>query len=394
MTEYNKVLLPDVPQQFILLGFIYAFLLWLTQIFVKITDAYALTVYVEVSKVFHRLISVSLLLAIVSNIFIHFNLSVLYFYHYLVTSLFIVIIWMIILKSNYVTMNLLLQPVPIRKLLKEFYQFCSPLFIYNIAGILFGLLDIWLVQKYFGSKQTGFYGLAYRLSGICFLFTSAMTPLILREFSHAFGQNDMEQMKRLYRRLIPMLYAIAAFFALFACFNARTLVLLFTDKNFLQATTSIAIMTLYPIHQTYGQLSGSLFYATGRTQLYRNIGLFNMTLSFFFSLFFIIFLKLGANGLAIKMLLGQFIGVNLQIYFNCKFLKLDYFYFLKHQVLTILFFAGIAYISIKFNFVEGSIFYFILSGVIYTVLSAIGLYIFPQILSLTREEIRKYLVWV
>ena len=75
-------------------------------------------------------------------------------------------------------------------------------------------------------------------------------------------------------------------------------------------------MAFYPIHQTYGQLSGSIFYAASQTKLYRNIGIFSALLSVLFAFTFIYIFELGAVGLALTMLIVQVIGTNIQLYFK------------------------------------------------------------------------------
>ncbi len=47
--------------------------------------------------------------------------------------------------------------------------------------------------------------------------------------------------------------------------------------------------------------------------------------------------ELGAVGLAWKMILIQFIGVNIQLYFNTKLLNLDMKHFLWHQIYSVVF---------------------------------------------------------
>ncbi len=80
------------------------------------------------------------------------------------------------------------------------------------------------------------------------------------------------------------------------------------------------------------------------------------------------------------MVIVQFIGVNIQLYFNTKFLNLDFKYFLKHQLISILFFTAIGFLSYGVS-------NFILSGTIYTLWVIIFSYIFPQIFATSREEI-------
>jgi hypothetical protein len=57
---------------------------------------------------------------------------------------------------------------------------------------------------------------------------------------------------------------------------------------------------------------------------------------------------IGTVGLAYKMIIVQFIVVNIQLYFNSKFLDLDMKYFVLHQLYSVIFFVILAYISSSF----------------------------------------------
>ena len=212
-----------------------------------------------------------------------------------------------------------LEIAQIKNYIMEFWIYSHPLITSSFIVLLAGVLDVWLLQKFAGSVQQGYYGLAFRISGVCFLFASSMTPLITREFSIAFGNKDFGKMRQLFSRYIPMIYAVIVFLVVFISINSGKIALLFGGEKFIKANIVISIMVLYPMHQTYGQLSGSVFYATGQTKIYRNIGIFIQTLGII-AIFFLIApkiyfgLNLGATGLAIKMILIQFIGVNIQLF--------------------------------------------------------------------------------
>lgn len=268
---------------------------------------------------------------------------------------------------------------------------------YALVGLIVGILDRWLLQEFSGSVQQGFFGLSYQIGAICFLFTGAMTPLITREFTIAFGNNDLRQMAYLFRRYIPMLYAIAAFFACFIAVQADKVTMILGGNKFQEATIAVMIMAFYPIHQTYGQLSGAVFYATGQTDLYRNIGIIGMFIGLPITFFLIapssmMGLNVGATGLAIKMVLLQSIMVNVQLYFNTKFLKLPFLRYLLHQVFSVVILSAIAYVSTiainSFSGLEGKfIINFILAGIFYTAMVAVATLLIPQIFGINRNDL-------
>lgn len=281
---------------------------------------------------------------------------------------------------------------------KEFYQYSHPLFVYALVGLFVGILDRWLLQVFSGSVQQGFYGLSYQIGAICFLFTSAMTPLITREFSIAYAKQDLTQMAHLFRRYIPLLYGIAAFFSCFIAMQAENVAYIFGGAKFHDAALPIAIMSFYPIHQTYGQLSGSVFYATAQTRLYRNIGIIFMIIGLPVTYFLIapvdmMGLNAGSTGLAIKMVLIQFVAVNVQLYFNAKFLKLSFWKFFGHQILSVGCLLAIALV-VTFGANEilepssGIIASFLLAGVLYTLTVICLVTCFPAVFGIKREDIQ------
>lgn len=279
---------------------------------------------------------------------------------------------------------------------KEFYQYSHPLFVYALVGLFVGILDRWLLQVFSGSVQQGFYGLSYQIGAVCFLFTSAMTPLITREFSIAFAKQDLNQMAHLFRRYIPLLYGIAAFFSCFLAIQAESVAYVFGGAKYHDAALAIAIMSFYPIHQTYGQLSGSVFFAAGQTGLYRNIGVSFMIIGLPITYFFVapvsmMGLNTGSTGLAIKMVMIQFIAVNVQLYFNSKFLKLSVSKYLAHQILCVGCLLLLAVLSLQvINYLQISsniLINFLLNGIIYSITVA-GLTCFvPALFGLTRKDI-------
>ena len=280
---------------------------------------------------------------------------------------------------------------------KEFYNYSHPLLVYALVGLIIGLLDRWMLQKFGGSMEQGFYGLSYQIGAVCFLFTSAMTPLITREFAIAFEKNDLKEMARLFRRYIPMLYSIAAYFACFIAVQADRVTFIMGGRDFHQAATAVTIMSFYPIHQTYGQLSGSVFYATGQTRLYRNIGIFIMFSGLPLTYILIapidkMGLNAGAMGLAYKMIIIQFIGVNIQLYFNAKLLRLRFWWYLGHQMICVACFTAISFVAMfcinycmaDYHSMFGT---FILSGILYTIFIILLFYFYPVIFGLNRQDV-------
>ncbi|QOY54076.1 lipopolysaccharide biosynthesis protein [Candidatus Sulfurimonas marisnigri] len=387
--DYIAFLLPEIPNEYVFYGALFGFFTWVTQVYIKISDAYALTVSVELIKIMHKIITLVLLLYMVN--FLPFDLNIYFYFHFIALVSFLMIITILFIKKSIFSKQILDFKIKYFILVKEFFAFSSPLFMFNVIAIAISLFDIWLLQKVSGSIQTGFYGLAYSIAAMCFLFTSAMTPIISREFSKSYAQNDMEHVKELFQKYIPMLYAISAYFSIFIAFQAENLLHIFTDEKFKDALFVLMIMAFYPIHQTYGQLSGSLFFALEETKIYRNIGLISSLLGLILTYIFIYLLELGAVGFACKMVIIQIISVNIQLYFNVKFLKIKLSPFIFHQIISILFFIVLAYFSAQIVLFEESILgNFLFQGTLYTMFVFITVLFFPFIFSSNKKEIMTF----
>lgn len=384
--DYSSLFMPEIPEKYIFLGLWFGFLTWITQVFIKISDAYALTVSIELIKIIHKFLSLFLLVFLM-NLFA-FDLSLYFYFHYLSLISFIMAMFYYLIQKRIFSKSIIIQKIDFKGLLREFFDFCSPLVMLSVIGLLTGFFDIWLLQKMAGSEQTGFYGLAYSIVAMSFLFTSAMTPIITREFSKAYEHKNLLEMRRLFFRYIPMLYSVAAYFGVFIAFQSENLLLIFTDESFKNVYWVLVVMSFYPLHQTYGQLSGAVFYTSDQTKVYSHIGIIAMCFGTVVSFILIYCFKLEAIGLAFKMVVVQLIAVNVQLYYNAKFLNFKMFYFIWHQVFSLLIFIGIGFLSSLGINHSSPIINFLTSGVSYTLIVGIFTYVYPKLFAITQEEIK------
>jgi O-antigen/teichoic acid export membrane protein len=386
----NTAIFPNIPIRYLYFGAFFGFLVWLTQVYIKISDAYVLTVSVEIIKIVHKLLSLLLLSFMIY--FMLFDLTLYFYFHFISLVSFLAIVTLLFLKKDIVTGKVLVMKVKYKEMIREFYNYASPLFIFNSIAILIAMFDIWLLQYVSGSVQTGFYGIAYSIAAMCFLFTGAMTQIIAREFSKSFAEHDIENIRRLFEKYVPVLYVVAAYFGVFLAFQSENLLRIFVSDEFEGAHIVLIIMAFYPIHQTYGQLNSSFFFSTENTRQYRNIGLISSLIGLALSFIFIYELEMGAVGFAFKMVLGQLIGVNIQLYFIARFLKVKLVTFLKHQAIGPIFFVTVCYIlSLVPWLIENSALELVFNGFLYTALVAIGFFLFPSVLGLKRMELVRFI---
>jgi len=388
---------PDQKMFYIYLGAGFGIALWVVQVLNNTADAYGLTVPAEWSKVIQKALGVTVILFL--YVFHRLNLGTYFYSQYLILSfLGGAFIWIMKRNGYFTKESWKLTGEQIKKYVQEFYQYSHPLFTYALVGMIVGILDRWLLQIFAGSVQQGFFGFSYHIGAIYFLFTSAMTPLLIREFSIASGNKDFTQMATLFRRYIPLLYSITAYFACFVALQSEKVIHIMAGKSYKEAVTVVTIMAFYPVHQTYGQLSSSVFLATGQTKLYRDTGIIMMLIGLPITYFLIApkqqwGIGAGATGLAIKMVLIQFIWVNVHLYFNAKLLKLSFWRYVGHQIFSVgclLALAAVATFGVDriLGPNKSIILSFLLSGVVYTLMVINLVYYLPAVFGTRAQDIR------
>lgn len=369
---------------------ILACLMWWLDSARKMVDAYRLTVAGEGLYALSRVIAAAVLLIVVWQL----GLTISGYFAFLICATLASILILELLMARR-------RPAPTTPgtkssgegFLKDFWDYSHPLLLYALVGVSAGLADRWILQTHAGAIEQGYFGLAYQVGAVCFLFTGAMTQLLTREFAVAWSESDLSRMRELFRRVVPILYAVAAYFCVFVAFHAEDVAFLVGGKQFEQGAAALAIMALYPMHQTYGQLSGSIFYATGQTRLYRNMGIIGAVAGLPLMLWLIATpqaggMGLGATGLAAKTLLLQAVMVNVGLWFNARLLGLGFWKFVAHQIVAPLLFAACVLIAM-FLVNELSlprIGRFLLTGVLYSALVVAAVWILPGLAGLSRSE--------
>lgn len=383
------------------MGYVYmavfvVLLTWALGVLNQIVDAYGLTVVAEIGRALQKLLV--LIVLVLLFISARLNLFTYFLYNYAALLTLIAVFLFIIRKHGYnILRELKLNLSEFRAYIQEFYKYSHPLVTYSLVTVVVGIFDRWLLQICGGSIQQGFFGLSDQIGLACFLFTGAMTPLIMREFSIAHNSKDLKLMAGIFRRNIPLLYSLTAFLACFIAVNADKVTLIMGGGKFKGAIIPVSLMALYPMIRTYGQLSGSVFFAAGHTRLYRNIGVSVMLLGLPLTYFLIAPRELwginaGATGLALKTLITGFAVVNIQLYFNARLLNLSFAKYLAHQIISVIFLLtvavtvsiGISHSVLKDGNVVVSV---LISGIFYTTIVAVFVYFYPGVLALKKGDI-------
>lgn len=305
-------------------------------------------------------------------------------------------------KTQPLTLDTLfrLEPKAKRAYIKEFTHYSGPLFVLALGSALTLGGERWLLQIFAGSEAQGYFSLGQKVGMACFLFVSAMTPLFMRELSKAHGKNDYAGMGLLMDRYAPMLYSVAALLSAFACVEGDFLTRLFGGEKFLAAGPAVRIMALYPLHQAYGQLAGSVFHASAETRALRNVSLIFMAFGLIVSYFMLApadsslvgGLGLGAVGLAVKSVGVQVISVCALLWVCSRRIHFKLGRNLLHQIFSL---GGFLLLSLAARELgelllsgEGEHWQrFIFSGVLYGMGCLLAVIICPWLAGLKREDL-------
>ncbi len=382
----------STPMRFVYLAIAWCLLSKGAAVVGLMADAHGLTTSLELGRNLQRFVGLSGLLALAW--WGGLRLST-YFLYGQAMSVALVVAGGIVLRRHGFPLwpRRPLTPVEIKGYAAELGEYATPLLWLTAVGMVVSLLDRWLLQAYGGAVQQGFYGFSMQMGSLCFVFAASLTPLLMREMSKASAENDRERQRHLFLRLIPPLFSVSAFFGLFLAFQADRVIDLFAGGRYHDARLAVAVMCLYPLHQTYGQLSGSVFYSTGQTRLYRNIGVTMTLLGLPLTYFFLAPASVGgqnggAVGLAIKTVSLQFLETNVQLWFNARLLGFRYAALLKHQILSVAVLAlcagGVRWGAGRLGVGPGA--EFLGAGVVYTGLVVALAWFFPRVFGFHRDD--------
>ncbi len=388
----GDIFMPDVPSHLAVWGAFLAFLYWYVRVARGMDDALGLTTTSELIRIVVNLAAMAVLVALYFAGWL--NMAILFCHQYALYGITCIgFIWC--LRGAWPGFTFRLTREQSRAYIKEFTAYCFPLFTLALFSVLFLVGERWLLQHFDGSTAQGFFSLSQKIGMACFMFTMAMTPLIMREFSLAHAEGDVKRMAALIDKHGPMLYTVAAYFSCFAVAEAEAVVRILGGDKFAGAVLPVQIMAFYPMHQSYGQVIASLFYGTGDTKVLRNNSVAALVVGIIVAWFMLapqsmFGLNLGAVGLAIKTVGVQFLFVNILLVLARRVVPLNLWGNLAHQFLCpAAFIAGAVvcdHVARLFG-LAGFARLFAVAGA-YTLACALLIHAVPWLGGLSRTELR------
>jgi len=285
-------------------------------------------------------------------------------------------------------------------ILKEFGRYCLPLIPYSWLGFAYEFADRWLLQHYGGSIQQAFYSIAYQFGAVAAIATSSILNVFWKEIAEAHHRGDKERVTVLYRRVTRGLFFVAASVAGFLVPWSESILLLTLGPAYVAGATALAIMFLYPMPQSMGQIGGTMLFAIGRVNLQVILGLSFMASSMVASYFILApatelipGFGLESVGLASKMVVMAVLSVNITAYFLAKDMgiRFDWIY----QPISGFGCLGAgwaAYILTHWLFDEAAynlILKMCVSGIFYLPILFAVIWFVPSLMGVNRDDIRR-----
>ena len=414
--KINTIFWPEISVWILKAGFIFTILMMFLQFQTYLSDGKALTVGLEQFRLLQNFLKTGLLF-----LFFILGMFSLFYYFYLQSLLLACLVLVLFIwlkkKNAYSTLNfctIIRNKAELKPYLSFSTTYVKPLIILTFFGFIYTYFDRWFLQIIGGSAEQGFFSISDRLGMLAFIFTASMTPILIRELTKAHEDKNNERIVQLFDKIQIFLF-IACFLGIFISVQSENIINIIGKEGFQKAIIPVFIMGFFPIHQTFGQFCGAVFLSTNQTGLYSKIGLFIMLISvpvtYFLvapKTFVIPGLGLGAVGLALKMVLIQIVGTNLQLYFIAKKINISFVRWLHIQIKLIGVIFICAFISsllgngfglsissfltdiIKLNIELASVIKLLLAGMIYSLLCFTLVMIVPQFIGLKRNELNQY----
>ena len=292
------------------------------------------------------------------------------------------------------------------EILLDFWKFCKPMLVLALVGFAYDFADKWMLQKFGGAVQQGYFQISSQFAAVSLLATASILSVFWKEVAAAWEKQDRARAAMLYRKVSRVLVMLGATISGFLLPWSEQIVNMLLGAAYVNAWPVFAIMLLYPIHQSMGQIGGSMLLAAGQTRQYMIISVAVMMLSIPVS--YVVLapasndwlsgLGLGALGLACKMVTIGIVSVNIQAWVIARFggWKYDWLF----QVVGIPLMITLGFIAkmlsaVLWNISNASLVELmvsvIIAGLLYMLMVMAAIWRLPWLIGFDRDEIESLL---
>jgi len=389
----HRYVFPNQELSNIWIIFILVMVMYIVQLLETMVDTCGLTRNSSILRISVRTLSTVFLITIVF-VFNIKNLFGVYVYQYLLWGLLLIGLTAILLQQKIPMYPFSVSFKATKEYIKPFYEYTNPLFFIGIANLPINFLKRWLLQFFGGSIEQGYFSLSNALGSFVILFSNALSPLLLREFSISISRNDNAAMSSLFIKSIYILFAFSAYMSIFLMLQASKATTFLGGNLFSEAILPVSIMVIYPIPYTVNNILYSVLYSTNKTKLLRNMGLLFSGISLIITFILIapnkyFGLELGAVGFAISMLIPTSIKYLVLLKYCVSIMALSRKNIILNHLIVITIFVSLGIFSIEIadHLTNNIIVSFLISGIIYTIGVVIVFIQFPSLLGISLLEI-------
>lgn len=213
------------------------------------------------------------------------------------------------------------EVISTRAIAREYFSYCGPMIPYVWLAFAHDFADRWMLQHWGGSAEQAYFGVAQQFSTVALLATTSIMSILWKEAAEAAHQGDIVRLQHLYAKVSRLLYFVGAATACFLIPWAPDLLQFAVGDAYIGGGGVLMLMLVYPVHQSLGQVCGTMLMATGNARLqvklssvFLAIGLVSAYILLAPKTADVPGLGLGAEGLAWKLVFFQVVAVNLFAY--------------------------------------------------------------------------------
>jgi O-antigen/teichoic acid export membrane protein len=282
----------------------------------------------------------------------------------------------------------------------EFITYCKPLVAYVWVGFVYTFADRWMLQQFGGAEEQGYFAVGQQFANISLIASISVLKVFWKEIAEARERGDEQRVRWLYHSTRRGFYCVAALLSCLLIPYSQEILGWTVGAAYSGAALCLALMFLYPIHQSLGQIQGIFFYASGETGTHARIGLLMMGISLPITYFMLApqsaivpGLAWGAVGLAAKLVILQILGISLQAYVIARSNRWGYDYAYQGVVLGMLIMLawGCKWVSAGILGLAGSFYsplaMMLLGSTLYVAGSLAVFLRFPFLAGLTSEQV-------
>ncbi len=290
----------------------------------------------------------------------------------------------------------------VSEILWDYWKYCKPLVALALVSFAYDFADKWMLQRFGGAAQQGYFQIASQFAAVSLLATASILNVFWKEIADAWEKQDRARVAMLYRKVSRGLVMLGAIATGLLLPWAEQIVNVFLGAAYTNAWPVLAIMLIYPIYQSMGQIGGTMFLASGQTHRYTFISiavmLFSIPVSYLVqapaSSSWIPGLELGAFGMACKMVMIGIVSVNIQAWFIARYggWKFDWAF----QVVGITLMIGLGYLVKQLTsllwMLDGTgcaelIVPILFTGIVYVLCVGWAIWLLPWLIGVDRQEL-------